>query len=226
MSDAMSGGNSEPPPIPELEVDPNPLLDLWAFVSYLPSPLARIATSAAVIESLDRAAAAPLVTDDGVRQRIRALLRAGGFKPTGRSKPASEYLLAAAADAPLRSINAVVDAGNAVSLHSGVPISVVDLARVEPPLAIRVGPVDSKYVFNPSGQVIDVEGLVCLFDRAGPCANAVKDAQRSKTDGDTRAVLGLLWGTAELPGRTEAALGWYAELLAGMEMAIERIYPR
>jgi DNA/RNA-binding domain of Phe-tRNA-synthetase-like protein len=213
-------------PLALLRVDPDPLLDLWAFVSELPALLGQIATSPAVTAALDRSAAAPLATDDEVRQRTRALLRAGGFKPTGRSKPASEYLLAAAAEAPLRSINAAVDACNAVSLHSGVPISVVDLARVAPPLAVAIAPAGSTYAFNPSGQVIDVAGLVCLIDAAGPCANAVKDAQRSKTDGDTRATLALLWGTTALPGRTEAAFRWYAGLVAGMGMTVELVHPR
>jgi DNA/RNA-binding domain of Phe-tRNA-synthetase-like protein len=211
---------------PALEVAPNSLLDLWAFASQLPAPLGEIATSQAVSTALDRSAPAPLAPDDDVRQRIRALLRAGGFKPTGRNKPASEYLVAAAGEAPLRSINAAVDAGNAVSLHSGVPISVVDLARVKPPLRVDIAPPGSSYVFNPSGQVIDVEGLVCLSDAAGPCANAVKDAQRSKTDADTRATLALLWGTTALPGRTEAAYRWYTELLAGMSISTELVHPR
>lgn len=213
-------------PAVALEIDPHPLLDVWAFVSQLPSPLADIQTSPAVTAALDRGGAAPLAADDDVRQRIRALLRAGGFKPTGRSKPASEYLLGAAAEAPLRSINPAVDACNAVSLHSGLPISVVDLARVEPPLRVAIAPAGSTYVFNPSGQVIDVAGLVCLFDRSGPCANAVKDAQRSKTDGETRSMLVLLWGTTALPGRTEAAYRWYAELLGGMQMSAELVHPR
>src|SRR5690606_12724952 len=127
-----------------------------------------------------------------------------------------EYLLGAAADGPLRSINPAVDAGNAVSLHSGLPISVVDLDRVRPPLRVAIAARGSSYVFNPSGQVIDVGGLVCLHDADGPCANAVKDAQRSKTDGATRRTLSLLWSSAELPGRGEKAAAWYRELLAAL----------
>ena len=34
----------------------------------------------------------------------------------------------------------------------------------------------AKYAFNASGQEIDLSGLICLCDAAGPCANAVKDA--------------------------------------------------
>jgi DNA/RNA-binding domain of Phe-tRNA-synthetase-like protein len=210
-------------PLPELVVEASSLLDPWVFVSHLPDALSRIETSPAVKAALDRSFAAPLSADDDVRKRIRDLLRAGGFKPTGRSKPASEYLLAAAAEAPLRSINAAIDACNAVSLHSGVPISVVDLARVTPPLRIAVAAAGASYVFNPSGQTIDVAALLCLHDADGPCANAVKDAQRSKTDGDTRATLTILWSTTALPGRAGAAFAWYRDLLATMSIDVELI---
>jgi DNA/RNA-binding domain of Phe-tRNA-synthetase-like protein len=211
--------------VPDLKVDSHPLLDSWVFVSEMPAPLGQIATHPKVLAALDRGARTPLTSGDDVRQAIRALLRSGGFKPTGRNKPASEYLLAASAEAPLRSINAAVDVCNAVSLHSGVPISVVDLDRLSPPLRVAVAPAGASYVFNPSGQVIDVAGLVCLIDAAGPCANAVKDAQRSKTDGATRATLTVLWGTTALPGRTEAAFRWYAELLAGMNVMVQLVHP-
>ena len=52
----------------------------------------------------------PVAHDETVRPVIRDLLRHGGFKPSGRSKPASEYLVRAASDGGMRSINAVVDA--------------------------------------------------------------------------------------------------------------------
>ena len=43
---------------------------------------------------------------------------------------------------------------------------------------VGVAPAGASYVFNASGQAIDLGGLLCLFDADGPCANAVKDAQR------------------------------------------------
>ncbi len=156
---------------------------------------------------------APLHSDDAVREAVRNLLRHGGFKPTGRSKPASEYLIKAVAERRLAPINFAVDACNLVSLYSGLPISVVDLDRTQPPLRVGLAPAGAAYVFNASGQTIDVAGLLCLFDAEGPCANAVKDAQRTKTGPETRRTLSLIWGTVALPGRTEQALAWYRELL-------------
>jgi DNA/RNA-binding domain of Phe-tRNA-synthetase-like protein len=99
------------------------------------------------------------------------------------------------------------------SLHSGLPISVVDLDRTQAPLRVAVAGKDAQYVFNATGQVIDVAGLPCLFDAAGPCANAVKDAQRTKTQPGTRTTLSVIWGARALGDRTARTVAWYRELL-------------
>jgi len=144
---------------------------------------------------------------------VRHLLRHGGFKPAGRSKPASEYLIKAVEESKLSSINVAVDACNVVSLHSGLPISVVDLDCARPPFRVGLASQGSSYVFNMSGQTIDLTGLLCLFDAEGPCANAVKDAQRTKTGPETRRTLSLIWGTAALPDRADQVESWYRSLL-------------
>jgi hypothetical protein len=76
-------------------------------------------------------------------------------------------------------------------------------------------------VFNASGQEIDLAGLLCLFDAEGPCANAVKDAQRTKTGPATTRTLSILWGARALPGRAAEAAAWYRGLLAGMSATTE-----
>lgn len=53
--------------------------------------------------------------------------RNGRYKPTGRGKPANEYLLRAANDGTFPSINGLVDSNNLLSLEHMVPISVWDL---------------------------------------------------------------------------------------------------
>ena len=160
-----------------------------------------------------------LATSDEVRTAVRDLLRQGGFKPAGRSKPASEYLAAAFAEDRFPRINALVDTCNVVSLHAGLPISLVDADRLEGALAIRVAPPGTTYVFNPAGQVIDAGGLLCLYDAQGPTGTPVKDAQRTKTGDDTRCTLSIVWGTRALPGRAAAAARWYRELVAAIEGA-------
>jgi DNA/RNA-binding domain of Phe-tRNA-synthetase-like protein len=196
-----------------LVIDPHPLLDLQAFATIFPLPLGEVPSPPALQAMLDLNAAAPLTSDDTVRDAVRDLLRHGGFKPTGRSKPASEYLIKAARENALKSINAAVDACNVVSLHSGLPISVVDLDRARAPFRVGIAPAGTSYVFNASGQSIDLGGLLCLFDADGPCGNAVKDAQRTKTSPDTRRTLSLIWGTSSLPGRAAQTAAWYRRLL-------------
>jgi DNA/RNA-binding domain of Phe-tRNA-synthetase-like protein len=197
-----------------LTVAPHPLLELVAFETAFPAPLGGISSSPELLSLLRPAAAAPMASDDALREAVRALLRHGGFKPTGRSKPASEYLIKAVRENLLAPVNLAVDACNAVSLHSGLPISVIDLDRARPPFRVEIAPQGASYTFNASGQVIDLSGLLCLFDADGPCANAVKDAQRTKTTPDTRRTLSLIWGTVAASGRAEASARWYREILA------------
>jgi DNA/RNA-binding domain of Phe-tRNA-synthetase-like protein len=204
-----------------LTVEPHPLLDLRAFVTEFPRNLGQSPTPPELLALLKLDASVPLTSDDKVREAVRRLLRHGGFKPSGRSKPASEYLIRALGDGVLGSINAAVDVCNIVSLHSGLPITVVDLAKTRDPLRVGIAPAGAMYVFNASGQTIDLEGLLCLFDAEGPCGNAVKDAQRTKTDTETRRTLTLIWGTNELPGHAEKAEGWYRELLGRMGAVTE-----
>ena len=192
---------------------PHPLLGARAFTTELDRGLGEIGSDPRITRWLAADATAPCASSDAIRGAVRDLLRHGGYKPTGRGKPASEYLIRAAGEGALGPINAAVDACNAVSLHSGLPISVVDLDRASPPLAIAIAPAGSSYVFNASGQTIDVGGLLCLFDADGPCANAVKDAQRTKTNLDSRNILSLVWGTKTLGDRTARAVDWYRSLV-------------
>jgi DNA/RNA-binding domain of Phe-tRNA-synthetase-like protein len=209
---------------PMLNIAPHPELQLAAFTVDLPAPLGEIVSPPWLLAGLAADyAVAPLPPEEGVKAAVRDLLRHGGYKPTGRGKPASEYLVKAAEDGRLGSINPLVDACNVVSLHSGLPVSVVDLDRAQPPLAVGLAGPDAAYVFNASGQEIKVAGLLCLSDAAGPCANAVKDAQRTKTHEDTRRALCLVWGTSRLPGRAAAAAAWYRELLGRLGAATEAL---
>lgn len=205
-----------------LSVDDHPLLCLRAFVTEVPAGLL---SPAWLVAGLAPDASAPLQTDDALRTRVRDLLRVGGFKPTGRSKPASEYLIRAAAEGRLGSINPLVDACNVVSLHSGLPISVVDLDRAEPPFRVGLAAEGASYVFNASGQELDISGLLCLFDASGPCANPVKDAQRTKTGGETQRTLSLIWGVRGEEDRTARAETWYRSLLHDLAATTVGVHP-
>ena len=206
-----------------IRVDPHPLLRIAVFTTSFPVSLDELATPPALTDALRLDAPTRLQRDESVRGAVRDLLRHGGYKPTGRGKPASEYLVRAASDGALGSINAAVDACNVVSLHSGLPISVVDLDRAMAPFRIGIASEGTAYVFNASGQEIDVGGLLCLFDAQGPCANAVRDAQRTKTRAETRSTLSVVWGCAGFEERLAVADRWYRELLGTLGATTEPI---
>jgi DNA/RNA-binding domain of Phe-tRNA-synthetase-like protein len=210
------------PAEPVISIDAHPSLSVAAFQTRFPSPLGAH-PAPAWIHELPSAAAAGIARSEGVRQSVRDLLRVGGYKPTGRGKPSSEYLARTAEQGGLPRINAAVDVCNAVSLASGLPISVIDLDRSGPPWRIGLAGPGEEYVFNPAGQSMALEGLLCLFDAVGPCANPVKDAQRTKTGPGTTRTLSVVWAPrceAELLARTSA---WYRELLARAGAATEAV---
>ena len=206
-----------------LRIDPHPLLQVAVFTTSFAARLGDTPTSAAALDALRLDAPAPIQRDEAVRGAVRDLLRVGGYKPTGRGKPASEYLVRAAAEGTLGSINAAVDACNAVSLHSGFPISVIDLGRASAPFRIGVAPDGTSYVFNASRQEIDLGGLLCVFDGEGPCANAVRDSQRTKTRDDTRSTLSVIWAPRGFEQHLGAAERWYRQLLETSGATTERV---
>ncbi|NCG00152.1 MAG: hypothetical protein GWP39_11655 [Planctomycetia bacterium] len=162
--------------------------------------------------------------EEGHRKAVRDLLRHGGYRPAGRGKPSSEWLKKAAGEGKLGSIFPLVELGNAASRMEGLPLSVVDLDRVRGNLRIQLGESGQRYIFNRSDQEIDITGLLCLNDEEGPCANAVKDSQRTKTDPNTKRALILIWGTRELAGATiafENRLRELAERLGGRLEGVE-----
>jgi len=192
--------------------EPHPLLEPVVFTCRFPNGLTE-PSSPGLCEFLSADAPAPLTVGEENKKIVRDLLRHGGFKPAGRSKPACEYLIKAAAGGFLSPINKAVDVCNVASLHSGLPISVVDLDRVEGSLSVKIAMKEENYIFNASGQVMDIGGLVCLGDSIGPCANAVKDSQRTKTHDGTTFCLYLIWGTSGLPGLAARVADWAERLL-------------
>lgn len=204
------------------------LLDAACLFCELPSPLGHMESPTSLLDYFSMQADAPLGRSEQVRAAVRDLLRAGGFRPSGRNKPASEYLIKAVEKgffSPGNGINPVVDACNVVSFHSGLPMSVVDLDKTDGSLSIGVAPEGASYPFNPSGQTIDISGLLAMRDELGWCANAVKDAQRTKTDDATITTLTVIWGTCALPERTDLALSWYKGVLEEMLGASTRLIP-
>jgi hypothetical protein len=149
---------------------------------------------------------------------IRGMLRYKTYKPSGRSKPSSEYLLTAALLNEFPLINGPVDINNAVSLEYGYPASVFDLDLCGSSLLLRRGVSGESYVFNPSGQCIDLEDLLCVCRRDGqqwtPCGNPVKDSMATKTNESTRNIAAVIYAPAAEPlNELEAAAARFSALL-------------
>jgi len=115
---------------------------------------------------------------------VRSMLRYGAYKPAGRAKPSSEYLLQALLEDDFPTVNYFVDAVNLVSLVTGYPISIIDLGKAGPDLLLRRARAGENYVFNAGGQIIDLTDLLCVCRRSGeahtPTANPVRDSMATK----------------------------------------------
>jgi DNA/RNA-binding domain of Phe-tRNA-synthetase-like protein len=145
----------------------------------------------------------------GVKDAVREMLRRGGFKPSGRNKPASEYLAQAAREGRFPRINNLVDVNNLVSLESRLPVSLLDLEVLGERAEIRYGREGESYVFNPAGQAIELKGLVCVCRVEGetsvPVGNPIKDSMAGKLKEGTRGVVGVIYGSRRAVGESEMA---------------------
>jgi len=133
--------------------------------------------------------------NDDVRVGVRDLLRGHGYKPSGRGKPASEFLVAAATKGEFPYINNLVDINNLVSLETGWPISIIDIDRAgTDTFELRHGQPGEHYAFNNAGHEIDLAGLLCLARPGGEAlGNPVKDSMATKLGTDTSRVLGVMY---------------------------------
>jgi len=168
---------------------------------------------------LDRVAADPTAQglNDEVRVGVRDLLRGHGYKPSGRGKPASEFLVGAAAQGEFPHINNLVDINNLLSLETGWPISIIDIDRAgTDTFELRHGRAEERYAFNNAGHEIDLAGLLCLARPDGEAfGNPVKDSMATKLGPDTSRVLGVMYTSRRVtsPEAVEAAARRFGELI-------------
>jgi DNA/RNA-binding domain of Phe-tRNA-synthetase-like protein len=135
-----------------------------------------------------------------LKEGVRGLLRRGGFKPSGRSKPASEYLLQSAKEGRFPWINNIVDINNFISMKYGLPISALDLMIVGDSVQFRYGKAGEKYIFNQAGHEIELENLLCVgrADPDEPLGNPVKDSMTGKLKATTNSVLIAIYSSTEV----------------------------
>jgi len=204
----------------DMSLDPTPVLPALIWAEGINPPCA---TSDVPPFLADAITAAKEAGEDYVpaelRARVRKMLRYGKYHASGRGKPASEFLLRAALGNTFPLVNEPVDVNNAISLASGLPGSIFDTGISGAHLLVRRGMPGEAYVFNNSGQRIDLQDLLLICRRKGddwePCGNPVKDAMTTKIHADTRNVVAVLYAPSDEP--KESISRWaerYAALLS------------
>jgi DNA/RNA-binding domain of Phe-tRNA-synthetase-like protein len=184
---------------------PHPTLRLGvvsaARVRFQPSSVTLLAELA---RAEARVRADPALFPESVRTAVRDVLRVGGYKPTGRGKPASELLLSMAQKEALPHIGNLVEINNLVSLESGLPISIFDAERLGPAPRLRFGRAGESYVFNQAGHAMDLEGLpvVCRSADDTPVGNAVRDSMLGKVSAETTRVVAVVYASRVLAEST------------------------
>lgn len=157
------------------------------------------------------------------RLAVRDLLRNGVYKPTGRAKPATEYLLRTAAEGAFPRINGAVDVCNALCIEHLLPISLwdLDLAAAEA-FTFRLGAAEEAYVFNSGGQEIGLHDLAvgCAVREQGetPIVNPVKDSLATKTTSQTTRVAAVVYSSTQAASRDmlEAEVEQFETWLRGL----------
>lgn len=207
-----------------LEIDPSlapcPVLAALVWAEGIEPPRPTQAPPPFLVEILAEVAAhGEGFISDEQRRRVRGMLRHGKYQPSGRGRPASEFLLRAALAGTFPLVNGPVDVNNALSLASGLPGSIFDAGKTGPRLRLRRGASEESYVFNPSGQTIALRDLLVVCRLAdgqwSPCGNPVKDAMATKVNEAARSIIAVLYAPAGEP--LQAVAGWaarYAALLS------------
>ena len=129
---------------------------------------------------------------------VRKMLKNGGYKPSGRNKPASEYLLRTVSEGNFPFINNVVDINNYFSILWGLPISTLDLNKTGDNVILKIGSQDEKYIFNKSGQELDLKGLITVCDsNKKPIGTPVKDSMFGKTTENTSDIIVIIYAPSD-----------------------------
>lgn len=143
---------------------------------------------------------APLsAEEEATRKASRDILRNGKYKPTGRGKPASEYLLRTAGEPEgFPRINGPVDANNLISIQHCLAASVWDLDLAgSDALELRLGAPGESYVFNATGQTLALESLVCgcalRREDSTPIITPIKDSLATKLRPESTRVGGCVY---------------------------------
>lgn len=170
------------------------------------------------------------VYPDHMQKGIRSLLKAYGFHPSGRNRPASEFL---AKDLQgrggFKSISNIVDINNHLSLLSHLPISILDREKTGDHLCLRAGTETETYIFNQEGQDLNLKNLLIVARGEGdlaPFGSPVKDSQATKVFQATHNIIGFIYASPST-ATTEELQKWlklFADLLRNEGKASEVVW--
>ena len=181
--------------------------------------------SSAALKSRAEALARRIVEEDwdigeAQRRAVRQALKSGGFSPTGRNRPAQEFLVNDIRErGGFNFISNVVDGNNVWSLETLLPISIFDAEKLDGRLTVRIGQEGEGYVFNPAGHLLDVKRCVVCCRGAGPgepCGTPVKDSMATKVFEGATHFAGVIYAATELysAAELEGITRGFAELIA------------
>ena len=177
----------------------------------LDAPLAMAAASLRTARGLEEATAA-----------TRAMYKRCGIDPT-KTRPSSEALLRRVrkGDA-LPRVNGLVDIINWCSAETQIAFGLYDLARVQPPVTLRLGAAGEGYDGIRKDRV-NVEGRLTLADAQGPFGNPTSDSARTMTTPETTDVMVVLFVPAAMPrANGERALALTRERLSAYAGGVEK----
>jgi DNA/RNA-binding domain of Phe-tRNA-synthetase-like protein len=157
------------------------------------------------------------VYPDQMQKGIRGLLKGFGFHPSGRNRPASEYLFKDLRNRKeFNHINNVVDINNHISLKYHLPISALDLNKAGYHLCLRLGMENEKYVFNAEGQILSLKKLLLIARNNGAAIGSpVKDSQETKIFTSTENVVFFIYTSANITSedKLQDILNEFSDLL-------------
>ena len=151
----------------------------------------------------------------------RTMYKRCGIDPT-KTRPSSEALLRRVRRGePLPRVNGLVDIINWCSAETQISFGLYDLARIEPPISLRLGAAGEAYDGIRKDRV-NVEGRLTLADAQGPFGNPTSDSARTMTTPETTELLVVLYVPASLPHTSgERALALTRERLAEYAGGVE-----
>lgn len=139
--------------------------------------------------------------------RIRKLYHSLGVDPT-KDRPSSERLLRRVVHGKeLPRVNRLVDTVNYASLRLQCPLGVYDWDRIVPPVLVRIGRPQERFVkFSRSTgtdsavhQDINLHGRIVLVDGEGLFGNPSHDSERTLVTPGTVRALVVAWAPADAP---------------------------